>query len=197
MIKVGITGGIASGKTTASDYLGNKENTFVFNADKESKKHLKNSTSLQKKLFNVFGKQIISNKKIQLNQLANIAFSNPTNHKILNGIIWPEVSVLIEQAYNEAKKQKNKLFVVDAALIFEANFTSFFDYTILVSTNKTNRINRAINRRNLSLEDIQNRMFLQMPEAKKKEIADIIIYNNGKMNNLFSKLDDFYTNLFQ
>ena len=197
MIKIGITGGIACGKSTATKYLGKKKNTFVFNADRESKKHLKSSSSIQKKLMNVFGEKIIKNKKIQLDILAKIAFSNSTNHKILNGIIWPEISVLIEQAYNEAKNKNYKLFIVDAALIFEANFTSFFNKTILISTNKPNRIKRAINRRNLSLEDIQNRIFLQMSEKDKKQIADITIYNNGNINNLYSRLDKLYIDLLQ
>ena len=124
MIKIGITGGIASGKSTATKYLNKKKYVFIFNADKESKSHLKSSSSLQKKLINVFGKQIVINKKIQLNLLAEIAFSNTTNHKILNGIMWPEISLLINQAYKEAKEKKYKLFIVDAALIFEANITS-------------------------------------------------------------------------
>ena len=195
MIKLGITGGISSGKSTAGEYLKNKEDTFVFNADRESKKHLKYSSSLQKKLINVFGNQIIIDKNIQLDLLAQVAFSNSTNHKILNGIIWPEVSVLINQAYQKAKIEKFKLFIVDAALIFEANFAFFFDKIILISTNKPNRINRAVKRKNLSLEDIQNRIFLQMPEREKKKLADIIIYNNGNIDNLYTKLDKLYIDL--
>ena len=197
MIKLGITGGIASGKSTAAEYLKTKESTFIFNADRESKKHLKSSSSLQKRLINVFGNNIISNKKVQLDILAQIAFSNQTNHKILNGIMWPEISVLIDQAYQNAKIKKNKLFIVDAALIIEANFCDFFDKVLLISTNKPNRIKRAISRKNLSLEDIQNRIFLQMPENKKKKIADITIYNNGNIKNLYSKLDKLYVDLYK
>ena len=192
MIKIGITGGIASGKSTAAEYLNKKKHVFIFNADKESKSHLKSSSNLQKKLINVFGRQIVINKKIQMNLLAEIAFSNTTNHKILNGIMWPEISILINQAYKKAKEEKYKLFIVDAALIFEANITSFFDKVILISTNKPNRMKRAIDRRNLSSEDIQNRISLQMSDKEKKKLADIIINNNGKIDNLYKKLDSLY-----
>jgi len=195
MIKIGITGGIASGKSTAAEYLNKKKHVFIFNADKESKSHLKSSSNLQKKLINVFGKQIVINKKIQMNLLAEIAFSNTTNHKILNGIMWPEISILINQAYKKAKGKKYKLFIVDAALIFEANITSFFDKVILISTNKPNRMKRAIDRRNLSSEDIQNRISLQMSDKEKKKLADIIINNNGKIDNLYKKLDSLYIDL--
>ena len=196
MIKLGITGGISSGKSTAANYLASKESTYVFNADRESKKHLKSSSSLQNKLINVFSNKITVNEKLDLNLLAKEAFSDSINHKILNGIMWPEISTLINHSYNTAKEQKYKLFIVDAALIFEANFMFFFDKIILISTNKPKRIERAIQRANLSLENIQNRIYLQMPESKKKKLADIVIYNNGNINNLYNKLDKLYLELF-
>tara|TARA_Y100000590_G_C15689911_1_gene1003032 strand:- start:785 stop:1378 length:594 start_codon:yes stop_codon:yes gene_type:complete len=195
MLKLGITGGIASGKSTAANYLNTKESTFIFNADKESKSHLKSSKSLQKKLINVFGSQIVDKNNFKLDLLAKVAFSNDINHKILNGIMWPEILILIQKSYEKIKKENYKLFIVDAALIIEANFTSFFDKTILISTNKPNRIKRAVKRNNLSLEDIQNRIFLQMPEKDKKKSVDIIINNNGKIESLYLKLDELYSNL--
>ena len=127
-------------------HLSKKDKVFIFNADQESRKHLKKSLSLQKKLIHVFGNKITENKKISIDLLAQEAFSNETNHKILNGIMWPEILILINRAYENAKKNKFKLFIVDAALIFEANFTSFFDKVILISTKKSTRIDRAIKR---------------------------------------------------
>ena len=109
--------------------------------------------------------------------------------------MWPEILILINRAYENAKKNKFKLFIVDAALIFEANFTSFFDKVILISTNKSTRINRAIKRNNLSLESIQNRIHLQMSESEKKKLADIVIVNNSSIENLYKKLDELYLKL--
>lgn len=195
MIKIGITGGIASGKSTVAEYLNKKKHVFIFNADKESKKHLKNSLSLQKKLINIFSDKIIINKKIDFNLLAKEAFSNTTNHKILNGILWPEVYILINNAFEKAKKNNYDLFIVDAALIFEANFNNFFDKTILLIANKEKRIKRAIKRNNIPLESIQNRMRLQMSDYKKKKLSDIIIYNNGDLDSLFKKIDKLYKDL--
>lgn len=195
MLKIGITGGISSGKTTVCEYLNKKKDVFIFNADKESKRHLKKSITIQKKLIHVFTEKIIQNKRINFDLLAKEAFSNSTNHKILNGILWPEIYILINNAFEKAKKKEYKLFVVDAALIFEANFTNFFDKTILIVTNKEKRINRAITRNNLSLESIQNRMNLQMSDKNKKKLSDIIIYNNGDVKSLNKKIDKLYTNL--
>ena len=195
MLKIGVTGGISSGKTTACEYLNKKKDVFLFNADKESKRHLKKSITIQKKLIHIFTEKIIQNKKINFDLLAKEAFSNSTNHKILNGILWPEIYILINNAFEKAKKKEYKLFVVDAALIFEANFTNFFDKTILIVTNKEKRINRAITRNNLSLESIQNRMNLQMSDKNKKKLSDIIVYNNGDVKSLYKKIDKLYTNL--
>ena len=197
MIKLGITGGISCGKSTATMYLSTKEKTHVFNADRESKKHLKSSSSLQKKLIHIFGDKIVANNKIDLDLLAKEAFSNITNHKILNGIMWPEILILMNRSYEIAKKKQCKLFIVDAALIFEANFISFFDKILLISTNKSIRIERAIKRINLPLESIQNRIHLQMSENKKKKLADIVINNNGSINNLNKHLDKLYLNLLK
>ena len=195
MLKISITGGISSGKTTVTEYLNRNKNVFIFNADKESKRHLKSSISIQKKLIHIFSDKIIKNKKIDFNLLAKEAFSNSTNNKILNGILWPEVYILINNAFEYAKKNNYKLFIVDAALIFEANFSSFFDKNILLITNKDKRIKRAIKRSNIPLESIQNRMRLQMSDNKKKKLSDIIIHNNDDIKSLYKKIDKLYEKL--
>ena len=195
MLKIGITGGISSGKTTVAEYLNKNKNVFIFNADKESKRHLKKSHSLQKKLTHIFSDKIIKNKKIDFNLLAKEAFSNSTNHKILNGILWPEVYILINNAYKKAQNNNYNLFIVDAALIFEANFSNFFDKTILLITNKEKRIKRAVKRNNIPLESIQNRMRLQMSDNKKKKLADVTIYNNKDLDSLYKKVDRLYVKL--
>ena len=195
MYKLGITGGISSGKTTAAEYLKLKEGTFIFNADKESKSHLKNSKSLQKKIVNSFGQGVLQDNKLALDFLAEKAFANKTNHKILNGIMWPEVFILISKKYEEIKDLNYKLFVVDAALIFEANFNSFFDSTLLITAPEKLRISRAIERKNMPLESIQNRISLQMSDLKKKKIANHTINNVNSVEIFYKKLDQFYNKI--
>ena len=195
MYKLGITGGISSGKTTAAEYFKLKEDSFIFNADQESKKHLKNSKGLQKKIINSFGQGVVRNNKLTLELLAEKAFSSDVNHKILNGIMWPEVFILISKKYEEIKNTNYRLFVVDAALIFEANFNSFFDSTLLITAPEKLRIDRAIERRNMPLESIQNRISLQMSDMKKKKMANHTIVNSNSIENFYKKLDKFYDNI--
>jgi len=198
LLKLGITGGIAAGKSTATNYIEKTYGAYIFNADKESKKHLKSSLILQKKISNIFGNDIFVNKKIDFDILARKVFSNSINHKIINGIMWPEIYILIEDSYNQIKrKKKYDLFIVDAALIFEAKFSHFFDKTLLITANKNIRIERAVNRKNISLENIQNRISKQMSDAKKKKLADFIIENNLDLKLFRENLDSFYNkNLF-
>ena len=195
MIKIGITGGIASGKTTASIYFKNKGDAFIFHADKESKRYLKKSRNLQKKIIHIFGNEVAINNKLDFELLAKKAFSDSINHKILNGIMWPEIYILINNAYNEQKDKGCKFFVVDAAVIFEANFQSFFDKIILITAKKDLRIERAIKRNNLPLESIQNRISLQMSDNMKKKISDYIIINNKSELNLKNRINKIYLDL--
>tara|TARA_B100000700_G_C14998075_1_gene834907 strand:- start:921 stop:1511 length:591 start_codon:yes stop_codon:yes gene_type:complete len=194
MYKIGITGGIGSGKSTASLFL-KEHGAIVFNADKEAKKHLKNTSTLQNKIIEAFGQKVVENNKLNLKKLAEVAFSNKLEQDILNGLMWPEVFMLTEKAIQEAEKENVKLFVLDAAMIFEANFEHMLDMTLLISTRKNIRLTRALKRKNLPLEQIQNRMSLQMKETKKKEKADYIIENNASKENFNKKLINFYKTL--
>ncbi len=194
MYKIGITGGIGSGKSTASLFL-KEHGAIVFNADKEAKKHLKNTSTLQNKIIEAFGQKVVENNKLNLKKLAEVAFSNKLEQDILNGLMWPEVFMLTEKAIQKAEKESVKLFVLDAAMIFEANFEHMLDMTLLISTRKNIRLTRALKRKNLPLEQIQNRMSLQMKETKKKEKADYIIENNASKENFNKKLINFYNAL--
>ena len=95
MYKLGVTGGIGSGKTTVSSLLEEK-GAIVFNADKESKIRLKNSISLQHKLINLFGNPVTDKGHLVLSKLAHVAFSSKLNQDLLNGIMWPEIMILID-----------------------------------------------------------------------------------------------------
>jgi len=98
---------------------------------------------------------------------------------MLNGLVWPEVSILIDNAFKKSLQKKYKYFIVDAALLFEANFQHFFDYIILVTADKELRISRAIKRKTIDLYQIKKRMDLQMPDNEKISMSDFVINNNN------------------
>jgi dephospho-CoA kinase len=197
MIKIGITGGIASGKSTATRYFAQKKLTFIFDADIESKNLLKSCIDTQKEITNLFGERIVKDNSIDFVLLAREVFSNQNKQKLLNNIMWPKVNHLIKISYQKAMNKNYKLFIVDAALLFEANFAPFFDKVLLIYTEDSRRIERAIKRNNLSKKTIKDRMKLQLPEIEKKELADIIITNNGDTSTLKKKIDQLYEDLLK
>ena len=193
MLVIGITGGIASGKTSASNYLKSK-GCYVFNADYISKEILKNNTTIQKKLLNKFGNEIISNKKINSYKLAQVAFNNKKNQKILNNIFWPEINKKLFQDIKDKKKMFS-IYIVDAALIIESKLYTKLDLTLLIISSKKNRMARIIKKNQFNLEQAKKIMNLQLPDNQKKQKADTLILNNGSMNDFYNQLDCFYNKI--
>jgi dephospho-CoA kinase len=194
MYKLGITGGIGSGKTTVSSLLEERGAT-VFNADKEAKLRLQNSISLQHKLINLFGNAVTEKGHLVLSKLARVAFSSKLNQDLLNGIMWPEVMILIDQEIIQAERNDIQLFIVDAALIFEANLQNLLDSVLLISAPEEKRMSRALRRKNLPSSQIQQRMTLQLSENEKIEKADFVIYNLTTLDDLQTEVDTFYKTL--
>ena len=192
MYKLGITGGIGAGKSIAAEYLSSKPKVYVFNADKESKKCLKSSLSLQHRLINVFGSDITEGGRLILSKLANVAFKDKINQQLLNGIMWPEILLLIDKSIEKQSNNNIECFIVDAALIFEGNLDNILDSVLLIKTTNELRKTRAVKRKNISLMEIEQRMNLQMEEREKERLADFVIENNENEQNLFKKLDVFY-----
>ena len=200
MYKIGITGGIGSGKSTVASFF-KKWGSAIFDADQESKKILIKSSLIQKKLINSFGKKITKNRILNLPKLAEIAFSSSLNQRIINEIMWPEVTLEIKKKENIYKKKGYSLFVVDAALIYEANLQNIFDKTILITAKNNIRLKRAINRKQITIDQIQKRMLLQMDDKEKEKLADFTIENSGSIEELeiksrkvFNQLNIFENN---
>ena len=194
MYKLGITGGIGSGKSTASKFFIQK-GAVVFDADLEAKHNIQKTKSLQKLIIHNFGSQITTDNHLDLNKLSEIVFSSDKNQELLNGIVWPEVSLLINNAVKKAENKNIKLFIVDAALLLEAGLTEFFNSILLITAEKSIRYNRILLRENIPEDQIEKRMELQMPESQKKKLAHTTIENNGDLIELYTKLDLFWGKL--
>jgi len=103
--------------------------------------------------------------------------------------------ILIDQAIHHAEKNNTNLFIVDAALIFEANLQNLLDSVLLVSAPEKKRMKRALRRKNLPTSQIQQRMSLQLEEDEKINKADFVIYNETTLEDLESEVDTFYKTL--
>ena len=101
----------------------------------------------------------------------------------------------MNNAANKADGKSIKLFIVDAALLLEAEFTEFFNSILLITAEKSTRYNRILLRENIPEDQIEKRMKLQMPESQKKKLAHTTIENNGDVPELHTKLELFWEKL--
>ena len=194
MYKLGITGGIGSGKSTASEFF-KKKGAFIFDADSEAKNLFTKNNDLTQRVIATFGSQVTTNNQLDLKRLSELVFSSKSLQNQLNEIIWPEVSQLMIEAAHKAENVGLKLFIVDAALLLEADFIEFFNSILLITADKSTRIERILNRKNIPEDQIEKRMALQMLESEKKKLAHHIIENNGTLSALNEKLGNYWDSL--
>ncbi|MEC7918989.1 MAG: dephospho-CoA kinase [Candidatus Neomarinimicrobiota bacterium] len=188
MIVIGITGGIASGKSTASSILKKEYNAYVFDADKEAKLLLSNQ-EVSEKIIQSFPDLKSTDPK----EISKIVFKNEDNQKKLNNIVHPVLRVEMMKRIDKVRNQKkHPIFINDAALIIESGSYEYYHdsgaYLILLTTSESIRIKRALSRGNLSEKSIKERMELQWDDEKKKDYADYIIENNGSIDDLRSAI---------
>jgi dephospho-CoA kinase len=194
MYKLGITGGIGSGKSTASEFF-EKKGAFIFDADSEAKNLLANNSNLSQRIIATFGSQVTTKKQLDLKRLSVLVFSSKSLQNKLNKIVWPEVSSMMIDASEKAENDGVTLFIVDAALLIEAGFNDFFNSILLITADKSMRLNRILLRKNIPENQIEKRMALQMPESEKQKQAQTTIKNNGNMQELHTQLELFWKKL--
>jgi len=174
MIKIGLTGGIGSGKTTIANMFKNK-NIPVFIADVEAKKIL-NDPSVAQEVANTFNISLTNEGLIDKSKLASIVFKDKAALEKLNSIIHPKV----HDRYQKWIINIDASYIIyEAAIIFEKDRASDFDFTILITAPEQVRIERVVQRDHSSEEEVKSRMKSQWPESKKKKLADFVIENTN------------------
>lgn len=194
MYKLGITGGIGSGKSTASEFF-EKKGAFIFDADSEAKNLLINNSNLSQRIIADFGSQVTTKKQLDLKRLSALVFSSHSLQNKLNNIVWPEVLGVMIDTAEKAENDGVTLFIVDAALLIEAGLNDFFNSILLITADKSMRLNRILLRKNIPENQIEKRMALQMPESEKQKQAQTTIKNNGNMQELHTQLELFWKKL--
>ena len=196
MLRVALTGGIGTGKSTASKIL-NELGAFIFDADKEGKNILKNNETVQSELIAEFGTDIMSgDEKIDNNKLARIAFQDQDHQLRLNSIIHPYVFQEIDKNFDDVlEKSTYDIFVVDAALIYESGADTHMDYVIVITALLKVRMERALQRETLTRDEILKRMDLQWPEEEKIALADFVIHNDSTEEEFRDSITDIYNQL--
>ena len=181
MVKVGLTGGIGSGKTTVSNFLLDY-GIPVYNSDSKGKTLMNTNLELKNNIVSIFGERVYDNGILNTNLLSSIVFSNPKKIEQLNNLVHPKVA----QDFNQwvGKNNNKPILVKEAAILIESGAYLNMDKIILVVSEKSTRINRVSKRDNSDLESIEKRINLQLTDNEKIKYADYIIENNSSLENL-------------
>lgn len=173
---IGLTGGIASGKSFVAEILRNL-GAEVIDADDIYHKLIQPGSSLYKEIVSKLGRGILSSDgSIDRKKLGNLIFSNDGERQKLNALTHPYI---IEAIKEQLIKKDAKVIVIVAPLLIESGQETLVDELWLVAVNRKRQVQRLIKRDNLSLEDAEKRIESQMSQDAKKRYADFIIDNSG------------------
>lgn len=185
-IRVGITGGIGSGKSVFCNALKEKGYT-VISADKIASEILENDPDVKELIITEFGAGSYVNNKPDRKYLAAKVFSDPGNVELINAILHPPTIEKIESRM-KSELQKLNIIFVEAALIYEAGMEEIFDYVVLITAEEEIRRKRKA-AQGITEEDFNRRLEHQIPDTEKSKLADFIFINNGDIKDLSKKAD--------
>jgi len=178
-IKIGLTGGIGSGKSVVSHLL-KTMGIPVYIADDESKRITSTDTLIKQQLINLLGEEVYINGALNKNLLAAYIFSDAEHAKIVNEIIHPRVKEDFVKWV--AKNSKYPVVAIESAILIEAGFTDEVDIVAMVYAPMDLRLQRlALRDSSSSKEQILKRIQSQMDDEKKKALADFVIVNDEQI----------------
>ncbi len=200
-IIIGITGGIACGKTTVSDLLADK-GAIPINADEIGHQLLKVDSPILNKLTETFGPDILDESgDVSRKKLGTIVFNDKVALEKLNSLMHP---LIIERSRSQVRKfvveDPSCIVLLDAPLLIEAGAYDSVDLIIVVTSSRELQIKRIIERshsqnRPLTESEAQARIDSQMPVSEKVKYADIVIENNGTHEDLQNQVDHIWNDL--
>lgn len=184
-LKIAITGGISSGKSSVSKIV----ESFgfpVIKADDVAKELMLKDESVKKKIIKSFGKESFTEKGINTKYLADNVFSNKDKVEKINSIIHPPTIKKIEEISKKLFEKHNLVFV-ESSLVYEAKIQKLFDYVILIYAEEEIRIARKIENDSMKRLDVEKRMSFQILDEKKTDRAHFVIDNNSTFDKLESR----------
>jgi dephospho-CoA kinase len=174
MLKVGLTGGIGSGKSLVAGIF-NVLGVPVFDADRHAKGLMETDEELASSIKNLFGEESYFKGKLNRSFLASVVFNDPYKLQQLNALVHPAT---ISAAAKWIEQQKTPYIIKEAALLFEAGTAAGLDYIIGVHAPQHLRIKRVIDRDNLTRDQVLARMSRQINEEIKMKLCDFVIVND-------------------
>lgn len=196
MIRLGVTGGIGSGKSVVSRLLRIMD-VPVYDSDTESKRLTVEDPSIRKQLIDWVGPSVyLADGSLNKPYFASCVFSASENVSKANAIIHPAVKRDFLEWVNRQEKAGYKVCAIESAILFEAKFEDVVDAVLMVSASIETRIRRTMQRDGVSREVVVERINRQMDDAEKIRRADFVVYNEDDRL-LIPQLSGLITSLFQ
>ena len=179
MMIIGITGGIASGKSTVSSYL-IRCGYSVVDADQVARQVVAPGTVGLKKIVQAFGPKILTDDgRLNRQKLGRVVFNSPDQLQILNKILQPLIRLEIIRQLTALQRADHQLIFLDAPLLFEQHYDALCDLVMVVVTSPAIQLKRLMKRNQLTVEQAEARIKSQMPLATKEALADLVIDNDS------------------
>lgn len=187
---IGLTGGIASGKSTVSSMF-KSLNIPVVDADKISRDVVEPGEDAYQEIRQVFGDHIFqTDQTLNRKKLGKIIFADDEKRKQLNAIVHPAVRKEMLRQRDIYMDQGKKCVTLDIPLLFEGNLTNIVDKTMVVSVDEDVQLSRLMERDHSTEEEAKQRIQSQMPIHEKVELADVVIDNNGSKDHSYQQLEN-------
>lgn len=192
---LGLTGGIATGKSTADKFFEEK-NIPIVDCDEIAHNIMNVNKPAWKDIKEVFGEKYLNeDQTINRKKLGKLVFNDPTKMKILNEITHPRIFQEMESQIAQYKSEGYSLIIVDAPVLFESHSEKYYDKTLVISLPQYLQIKRLMARNNLTKEEALSRINSQMSLKEKEARATYVIENTGSVEDLYKKLNELLTKI--
>ena len=197
VLKVAVTGGAGSGKTTVCKRL--KElGVKVISSDALAREAVAKGSPAYKNIVNYFGEKVlISDGNINRQMLRRTIINDDVARLALERFIHPEISKLMQRKTAKAEEDGDRVVLIEVPLLFELGLEGQFDVVVVVSTDFELRVKRLMDRDNISREEAENLLNVQMPNKDKVERAEFVLTNEGSKDQLKKSVDLFYKKFIQ
>lgn len=191
---IGLTGSIASGKSTVS-LMFDDFNIPVIDADKIAREVVRPGEPALASIVKVFGKEILlEDGTLDRKKLGRIVFGDDEKREQLNSIVHPAVRKSMLERRDALIESGEKAVVLDIPLLFESKLESFVEKIIVVYVDKDVQLRRLMERDGYTRAEAERRIHVQMPVKEKARLADAVINNNGRKYETYQQLEQILTN---
>jgi dephospho-CoA kinase len=197
MLLVGLTGNIASGKSTVGQLLSERGATII-DADVLARRAVERGSKAFDAIVRRWGTSVLApDGQLDRTALRRTVFGNPKELEALNDIVHPEVEQLRGQRIDEARTRGDRIVVCDIPLLFEKKMVNRFDRLVLVDAPRPLRLERLVQDRGLRETEAMDMIAAQMPAELKRARADFVIDNNGTLTQLEQRVSEIWASLVQ